>query len=183
MAEDSIYILVNPLPVISGVTGALEPTANSSENYVIDTPNGSSTYSWQVTNGTIASGQNTNAISVDWADNMDGQICVTETDENGCESDPVCISISIVTTPVLNIKETGIKIYPNPGKENLFIELPDNLSVTNLSIMNASGQQLIKQEWNKDSLLRVNIQSLPTGTYTIRLKTDQGWVFSKFLKI
>jgi gliding motility-associated-like protein len=72
--------------------------------YWITNPNPTSTYTWVITNGTIASGQGTDSITVDWSSTSGtGIVSVVEITDLGCESPvPVTlnVSINVVLTPV-----------------------------------------------------------------------------------
>ena len=64
-----------------------------------------STYTWTVTGGTIASGQGSNSIEVDWSVVVPGpyQVEIIETDANGCEGDPVLCDVTINPTPITGV--------------------------------------------------------------------------------
>lgn len=67
------------------ITGPSKACANTTSSYVTDLPGNS--YTWSVTNGTIISGTNTNTITVQWnANASNGQVKLTETGANGCQS-------------------------------------------------------------------------------------------------
>lgn len=75
-AEVSIPVNVHALPVIAS-TGKMNVPENgiTAEPYsVTSTP--SYSYTWNVTGGTIASGQGTNAITVKWGNSGTGSVCV-----------------------------------------------------------------------------------------------------------
>ena len=63
------------------------------------------TYTWTVTGGTIASGQGSNSIEVDWSVVVPGpyQVEIIETDANGCEGDPVLCDVTINPTPITGV--------------------------------------------------------------------------------
>ncbi len=64
--QTNTNIIINALPTPT-ITGSLNVCRNTTQNYsVVNAPN--TTYIWTVTNGTISTGQNTNAISVIWND-------------------------------------------------------------------------------------------------------------------
>ena len=110
------YNIVNT----SGITGTPLPPITSPRTYSVVYASGS-TYSWNVTGGTIQSGQGTNSVDVSWTAMGSGSISVTETDINGCIGDPVTLSVSIGTTSLEEIKENKIlyKITNVLGEETL----------------------------------------------------------------
>ncbi|MBL8002948.1 MAG: hypothetical protein JNL05_13425, partial [Flavobacteriales bacterium] len=65
-------------------------------------PIAGATYNWTVTGGTIATGANTNAITVDWGTAGTGSVSVTATNALGCTSQPVSATVNIVPLPATN---------------------------------------------------------------------------------
>lgn len=96
---DSISITVNPAATLSSISGTLSVCPGiTGVQYWVNNPDPNSTYVWTVTNGTIASGQNTDTITVDWSSvSGTGTISVTEATSLGCLSAPVTISVNINT--------------------------------------------------------------------------------------
>ena len=72
------------------------------EQYFVSNSPGS-TYSW-VTTGTLASGQNTNAITIDWG-GISGlypnAVTVTETKSSGCAGAPITLDVYILDLVLL----------------------------------------------------------------------------------
>jgi len=92
----NVSLLVNPLPVTSVITGNATPNCSAiAQIYsVINTPG--STYAWTVPAGAIiTAGGGTNSITVNFGSN-NGNISVTETNNNGCVGIPVIKTISLL---------------------------------------------------------------------------------------
>lgn len=68
----------------------------------------------------------------------------------------------------------SLKIYPDPASEQITIELSESGSNMNgkVSIFGMTGQEMIKQEV-KGSKLELNVSSLPTGIYFVRLIDEE----------
>jgi len=68
------------------------------EQYFVTNSPGS-TYSWSTT-GVLASGQGTNAITIDWTGIAAGlylnAVTVTETTSSGCVGDPVTLNVNVI---------------------------------------------------------------------------------------
>jgi gliding motility-associated-like protein len=82
------------LSVCPGVTGVY---------YWVTNPNPNSTYQWIINSGTVASGQGTDTITVDWsAVSGPASVTVIETTDLGCQSEPVVlpVTINVFLTPV-----------------------------------------------------------------------------------
>jgi hypothetical protein len=69
-------------------------------------------------------------------------------------------------------------IYPNPAKDILTIESPEN---TNIEIINSQGQT-VKSITSTGLKCFIDINELADGIYTIRMKTDKKIVTQKFIK-
>ena len=82
-ASSHVAVIINPIPSPS-IAGqnAVCPNSNGTLYSVMNSGN---TFSWSVTGGTIASGQNTNSISVNWGSAGTGTATLTETNlSTGC---------------------------------------------------------------------------------------------------
>lgn len=77
-------------------------------------------------------------------------------------------------------KNKSINIYPNPGKNRLFIEV-QSFSNTNVEIINSEGQ-LLHSYFLKAARSEIDISALSSGLYLIRTKSDKGVTMSKFIK-
>lgn len=79
---------------------------------------------------------------------------------------------SIVTNITQNIPEFDkVKIFPNPAKDNLIIEIPDFQGVTYFLIYNIHGQKIIKQQI-KNTSTRINVSELLSGVYLYTISTN-----------
>lgn len=76
---------------------------------------------------------------------------------------------------------TDFGISPNPAHN--FITISDvALNIGDkVSVYNLNGQLLVDEELNPESP-EINISSLPTGIYMLKVKTDQGILTKKFIK-
>ena len=88
VSTDSVELIVNPrpaAPVISPSSTTVCPDATGIVyDLVSSLPN--TTYNWTISGGTVASGQGTNSITVDWGtSNPAASVTVTATNDLGCE--------------------------------------------------------------------------------------------------
>lgn len=78
-----------------------------------------------------------------------------------------------------DVKKGNIKLYPNPVKDILKINLSDNETISEINIYNAAGQKL--KTVSKQT--EINVESLSKGLYLIDIKTDKNKTYnSKFIK-
>lgn len=100
-----VIVTVNPLPapLITGPTPVCESISGSTATYSTANVIGH-TYNWVVTGGTIATGQNTNQITVAWTTAGAASVSVTETiTAGGCSANivkAVTVSPKPVTSPI-----------------------------------------------------------------------------------
>ncbi len=100
-------------------------------------------------------------------------ICVTV---SNCALGPSSISYSKVND--------GIRIWPNPTNNELFIENSNNTS-SSLSIVNTMGKHLSTPGLNikPNDVLRIDVSFLTTGLYFLTLHGEQSNQVIKFLKL
>lgn len=72
----------------------------------------------------------------------------------------------------------GLKLYPNPAKNNLYIETTLNSNI-HVSIVNMLGKEVIKTKVNNNT---VNISNLTSGVYIVKI-TEENKTSSKKLII
>ncbi|MGI4884153.1 MAG: gliding motility-associated C-terminal domain-containing protein [Janthinobacterium lividum] len=94
-AKDSVLITINPRPAADSIVGSTSvcPTITGVA-YSVKNPRATA-YQWVVTGGTIASGQGTTAITVDWGAAGAGTVSILATNTLGCSSDPVTLPVRI----------------------------------------------------------------------------------------
>jgi hypothetical protein len=155
------------LPVISG-NDDVDPADN--EQYTVNTYPGC-TYTWNVSNGLILSGQDNDTLNVLWNDAAMGTIYVYQTDTaTGCQwVDGLAVFINAVGTD--EVTSQVWKIYPNPASDVINLE---GLSINaNIIVMDATAR-IIDQLNATESTLRLNVSDYESGIYLIQVKDDFG---------
>ena len=82
-----------------------------------------------------------------------------------------------------DILENQITIYPNPAKERIFIETPfhiESVEITDLSGRNFFSSTINNEVSEQNQSL--NVSSLPTGIYFVKIMTDKGLIVKKVVK-
>jgi len=82
-------------------------------------------------------------------------------------------NLTILGVPDFAIK--GLKIYPNPAKDILFLKSPE--PIEHVTIYDLLGKRLLQE--NKE---QINISSLPAGLLFVEVKTTSGVGVKKLLK-
>ncbi|MES2380358.1 MAG: PKD domain-containing protein [Bacteroidota bacterium] len=167
-------ITVFPNPIIGSITGSITGSINVSNPgiaipYSVPAQN-NATYNWSIQNGTIQSGQNTNAISVMWTSKGTGKLGVLATNTNGCkDSASLNVNINNVGIHDININQE-LSIYPNPTKSSIRINnTNNNLVGKNYIISNTIGQMLLSGKLNAEETT-VNLESLSAGIYLLSIE-------------
>ena len=108
--SNSPYVLSRNKPDVPVFT-CKSVCANSSGN-IFSINNGSGIYNWTVTGGTIASGQGTGTISVNWGP-IPGKVCVNATSAFACSSDSSCCNVNLANSPSADFSYSGSGLQYN----------------------------------------------------------------------
>lgn len=71
-----------------------------------------------------------------------------------------------------------IKIYPNPAKSFLQVEVPERSAVTEIQLTNAVGQVIASQK-PVAGQARLNVSNLSNGIYFVRITNAEGSIIKK----
>ena len=72
-------------------------------------------------------------------------------------------------------------LYPNPVKDVLFISKRQEQEITSLTIYNTLGQTVLLYISDKN-LSQIDVSNLPSGSYFIKIKSNEGVSNSTFIK-
>ncbi|WP_299259903.1 T9SS type A sorting domain-containing protein [uncultured Aquimarina sp.] len=83
-------------------------------------------------------------------------------------------SLNVLSTEEFLFNNSTVTIYPNPVSDFFTIRIPDVNSYT-ISLFNLNGQEIMTKKLNT-SLLgnRIDISTLPYGTYILRLSIPEN---------
>ena len=73
--------------------------------------------------------------------------------------------------------DTKVSIYPNPATTELNIQIPSNVNLEAVVVYNSLGQNVFE---SKSTI--VDLNSLSTGVYSLKIATSEGSVLKKFIK-
>ena len=101
--------------------------------------------------------------------------------DNPCYVDTIYKLVDLMPLSLgLDISNNFIELYPNPA--NTFIRISSSRNVLkSFIIVDVYGRQVKQNVENQISFI-VNIDDLPSGVYFIKLKTNDGIIFKKFIK-
>ena len=72
----------------------------------------------------------------------------------------------------------NLSIYPNPAIDNITLH---NANEGYLSIQNINGQEVLQQEITEPAT-NIDISTLPSGVYVVKLAGEKGVQVGKFVK-
>lgn len=77
-----------------------------------------------------------------------------------------------------NVLDAQVRIYPNPVLDIAHISIPENITISSLVIYDINGR-FIKQSTNQN---KIDIDSLKSGVYLLKLTTTSGTITQKIIK-
>ena len=158
------------------INGSDQENIGSSSSYSVSN-NSNSSYQWQLGSlGTISNGQGTNSVNIAWSQEGTASLCVTETDQNGCQGQQSCMDISI--SNVANIDETNSLInaivYPNPFRRELNIDFfTPTKNKRQIMLFDLQGRLVYSVESLSDKLVIKRAQ-LKSGSYLLKVISEKG---------
>ncbi|MBP7497724.1 MAG: T9SS type A sorting domain-containing protein, partial [Bacteroidales bacterium] len=104
---------------------------------------------------------------------------------SGCNfKDSVSIKFCVKYTGVTEVNnnyENIIKVYPNPFRENIYIQLP--LKTGNATLINQDGQTIREFKTENSNIMRLNIVNLKQGFYILKVKTENNIYYTKVIRL
>jgi hypothetical protein len=89
-----VRVTVNPRPVKHPIAGPVNVCENQPSVYSITAVGGRQLH-WSVSGGTIASGQGTDTLHVNWGPAGPGLVTVADTNTFGCQATPQTYNVTI----------------------------------------------------------------------------------------
>ena len=169
--ELEITVLMAPAPEISGP----DSVYSDSTAVYMTIENPGNTYDWEVSGGTIVSGAGTYQLSVEWGDPGSGYVMVTE-DNGTCSTSTEQFEVVIEEGTGIGDHELHkLKVYPNPAKNVLNIdlgsirELKDGL----ISLINIQGHVINSLKVTEVLRnIRIDISDVAPGLYYVQIIED-----------
>ncbi|MDA0728992.1 MAG: T9SS type A sorting domain-containing protein [Bacteroidetes bacterium] len=177
-AQDIITVLPAIIPDPLELDGDFVVAQGDSAAYYYEYTQGSN-YEWTYTGATEQEVFFIFAISLLWDSLGTQEVCVTETNFEGCTGDPVCVEV-LVEDDVWNVAEANsqpaIVAYPNPVASLLIIDVPEALLNEPYQVVNVLGQ-VVENGSFRDITHRLDIQSLTPGQYLLKTTHSASLVF------
>ncbi|MDQ3191099.1 MAG: S8 family serine peptidase [Bacteroidota bacterium] len=152
--------VVNPIQAIAGDT-IIEIPNGMAQLWV----NGSGTYSWSPSTGL----NNPNIANPEASPLLTTTYIATVTDNEGCVgTDSITVTVIDATSIRENSISPGVKVFPNPFKEDVTFNFSSNFSAgdkVRLSVYDIMGKQVVKTEDITGNNYILNRKGLSTGIY------------------
>ena len=88
-------------------------------------------------------------------------------------------SINITSGAGLNDNPLAqVQVYPNPANEELFVDLKDLENVSNISILDINGKQVVSKDKIQEGVNSFDISSLKAGVYQVRI-SQNGYQYTQ----
>ena len=85
-------------------------------------------------------------------------------------------------TNIKEIQQANVKVYPNPAKERITLDLPfDGNGNVDVQIFNVLGVNVLSQQ-AKGEQINIDVQALPAGVYVLKIQTDKEIITKKVVK-
>ena len=163
-ASRNVSVLPSPAkPVITGKNAAEQ---GSTEPYAV-TPKTGSVFNWNITGGNQVNGGNTASINVKWSPVPNGKIEVTETDQNGCNSELARLLVTLAAPMnAENLSIPGLKLFPNPTEGICYLHADADVD---WSLADFSGKVLQTGSYKAGANGIIDLTKFSAGSYTITL--------------
>ena len=134
-----------------------------------------STYEWTFTGASEQEVFDAFAISLLWDSLGSHDVCVIETNQEGCSGQPVCLNV-FVEDDVWNINEqhqeiASVSLYPNPASESINLKVPPMLFKGAFTVFDGLGSVVIEGAADSPALVLM-LEDWPSGPYVLAF--DQG---------
>ena len=169
-----IEVGLTPDPVISG----LQLVCDNTQEIYETANNPGSFYTWEVTGGVVTDGAGTHQATVLWGEAGSGTVMVTEETETGCMASADIFNVTIEECiNVTEISQRQTKIYPNPARDILYIELNGENYIIEARVINTLGQVMETQKISADTgRFKLDVSTLTPGVYALELKGNKNTV-------
>jgi hypothetical protein len=87
---------------------------------------------------------------------------------------------TLIINKIRESKGNNIRIYPNPT--NRFINVNTYANIKNIDIYNIYGMKVFTQTIFENNKIEIDLGEFDSGTYLVRIITDNGVFQSKIIK-
>ena len=120
------------------------------------------------------------------ADGQSHRIIVRDVDLDSCadtfyyQAPDACSSTT--ATHGIQLAEHQVTVFPNPVQNQLNIRFNDRLTVQHISLYDLTGRKLISMDGTDEETVGFDMETFPSGVYTLRIETEEGNTMRKIVK-
>jgi hypothetical protein len=174
-------VTVNTIPEPAGVVAGNDTVCLGQGNYIYSIPavTGATGYVWTLPAGiTVSAGQGTNQVTLTMGnDAQSGNVIVKGTNNCGTGTESAkAIMVKNCTGIGQNNLTSAVKIYPNPVKDELTININGNEKSLDLTITDMNGKILLSEKLNisgSEFRKQLDMSGFAQGIYFIRLTSGE----------
>jgi len=108
---------------------------------------------------------------------------IADTFTYACLNNPIFETITLIgmnqPLAVNDVSLNNITVLPNPVKEILYIQNPENIRIEKIIISDILGKVLIRKN---NSFNQLNLSGLNSGVLFIKIETENGTITKKLIK-
>lgn len=173
-AVSASTLTVNAPPTVSFISLPASGVICSGQSATIQASGGNS-YSWSPS-GSL---NNSNTATVSANPTSTTTYTVIVTAQTGCSATGTFTLQVDNCASLTENSEVQLTLYPNPAKDELFIQLPENDSFRDMKITDLSGRTV--KQFN-ELMTKIDISEFISGSYILLISGDQGTIRKTFIK-
>jgi PKD repeat protein len=172
IGRDTINVTVIPKPVVSSLStkrsGASFSFGSNAQHV--------GTYQWSFGDNTTSG-----LDSPSHTYTANGSYTVRLIVFNSCGSDTATMNVAIegLSTGTLSIASGMFRIYPNPASSSVTIDNKSTFTMQSVTVINSVGTVVLRRDGIDPKQQILDISSLASGIYLIRVQTDGGSIQQK----
>jgi len=136
-----------------------------------------SNYAWTYTGAEEQQVFNSCAISLMWTEPGFHEVCVTETNQDGCTGNPVCMEV-FVEDDVWSVEGPSdinhLIVQPSLVSDVLVVRGLSQLPVGTLECWSVTGQKVFSKPLRGQDLVTLDVSGWAAGQYLLRVQGAQG---------
>jgi len=172
--SNEFQVVVITIPDAAGEISGPEMINSGDEvfDYMIDEVDGAESYSWLLDpSWTLVDGDGTNHIQIMFgSDAADGTLSVSAGNMCGLGEES-SLAIDVVHVGIQEIEQSAIKLFPNPTKGILNVELSKELtSDIHVKVINLLGENVLQLENVSQNQFKLDISQFTPGIYLVHIQ-------------
>ncbi|MFT6726218.1 MAG: hypothetical protein ACJAV7_000663 [Flavobacteriales bacterium] len=164
------------------LTGDAAPMQYSESVYSYPFTAGSG-YAWEISSGVIVSNADGSA-TIEWTESGSNEICIIETDSEGCIGAQVCLEIDVILFIGIEGGDTNlsnVQLHPLPALDVIHVTGLAK-GIYSYKIFNIQGQMVQSGLFEATQSEQLNIENLAKGFFVLQLETEHSVNSIRFMK-